>query len=194
MRNARTKSPAYRRRTRKTTKVAMYRDPDLIGVVNLEASFYVTLTDSTNTAQDLFTAMAQNSNDYSQYRDIYSQFRMLSVQFDIMPASINSTVNSDISFGLFGVKQGLFENTPATVSVLTLQTYPGSEYLHNMIPKTYKYKIYPSYWFQNNETQALNAVIPKVTFYCSWYKLGNTNTNQGLIRARVYLQARGKIV
>ena len=194
MRNARTKSTTYRRRTRKTTKTPMYRDPDLIGVVSLETSHYVTLVDSANSAYDLFSSMASGSNDYSQYRDIYSQFRMVSVQFDIHPAFVNSSTTTDNAIGMFGVKQGVFEGTPTTVSVLTLQTYPGSELMHNQIPKSLKYKVYPSYWFQNNETQSLNAVIPKFIFYTSWYRTANTNTNQGIIRVRVWLQARGKIV
>ena len=71
MKNARTKPKStYRRRTRKTTKVPVYRDPDLISVVSLETSHYITLVDYANSATDLFTSMASGSNDYSQYRYI----------------------------------------------------------------------------------------------------------------------------
>lgn len=194
MRNAGTKTTTYRRRVRKTTKTPVYRDPDTYGVVNFETSHYVTLVDSANTATDLFTSLASGSTDYSQYRDIYSQFRLVSVIFEVMPSFLNSAVTTDVSMGMFGVKQGVFEGSPITISVSQLQTYQGSEFLHNQIPKSYKYKIYPSYWFHNNETQSLTSVIPKFIFYTSWYRMANTNTNQGLIRVRVFCQARGKIV
>lgn len=195
MRNARTKpKTTYRRRTRKTNKVPIYRDPDLIGVVSLETSHYITLVDYANSATDLFSSMASGSNDYSQYRDIYSEFRMISVQFDFQPAFVNSSVSTDNAMGMFGVKQGVYEATPTTVSVATLQTYPGSQMIHNQVPKSLRYKIYPSSWFGNVETNSLASRIPKFIFYTSWYRLANTNTGQGIIRVRVWLQARGKIV
>lgn len=194
MRNARTKSTTYRRRGRKTTKTAMYRDPDSIGVANLEVGYYHNLIDYQNDARDLFSLMNSSSNDWSQYRDIYSQFKLVSVVFTVIPALLNSAVISDSAMGLFALRQGIFEASPSSQSVSTVLQYPGTLPLHNMKEGNYKFSLYPTNFFSNTDVNAANTTVPKVTYYAAWYKIATTNTAQAIVQVRVRIQARGKLI
>lgn len=193
MRDVRTKT-TYRRRGRKTTKTAMYRDPDSIGVANLEVGYYHNLIDYQNDARDLFSLMNSSSNDWSQYRDIYSQFKLVSVVFTVIPALLNSAVVSDSAMGLFALRQGIFEASPSTQSVSTVLQYPGTLPLHNMKGGDYKYSLYPTNFFSNTDVNAANTIVPKVTYYAAWYKIATTNTAQSIVQVRVRIQARGKLI
>jgi len=193
MPNARCK-PTYRRRCRKTTKTPMYRDPDSIGATSIEVGYYHNLIDYQNDARDLFTIMASTSNDWAQFRDIYSQFRIVSVVFTVIPALFNSATVSDSAMGLFAVRQGIFETSVSTQSVSTVLQYPGTSPLHNMKEGQYTFKVYPTNFFSNTDVNAANTTVPKVTYYSSWYKLATTNTAQGIVQVRVRLLARGRII
>lgn len=194
MPNARTKTTTYRRRARKTTKTAMYRDPDSIGVANLEVGYYHNLIDYQNDARDLFSLMNSSSSDWSQFRDIYSQFKLVSVTFTVIPALLNSAVVSDSAMGLFALRQGIFEASPSSQSVSTVLQYPGTRPLHNMKGGNYSYSLYPTNFFSNTDVNAANTIVPKVTYYAAWYKIATTNTAQAIVQVRVRIQARGKLI
>ena len=160
----------------------------------IEVGYYHNLLDYTNDARDLFTQIASNSNDYSQYRDIYANFKMLSVSFSIVPAFAYTVTPSDNAVGLFAVKQGIYEASPATQSVTTVVAYPGAVGLHNYRPLDVSIPINNGDWFSNLETQSLTSRIAKLIYYCSWYRLASTNTAQSIIQVRVVMAAKCRLV
>ena len=160
----------------------------------IEVGYYHNLIDYTNDARDLFTQIAGNSNDYSQYRDIYANFKIVSVRFETIPAFAYTVTPSDNAVGLFAVRQGIFEASPATQSVTTVVAYPGSRRLHNYKTMILNIPVNNGDWFTNVETNSLSSRIAKLTYYCSWYRLASTNTAQGIVQVKVVMAARCRLV
>ena len=160
----------------------------------IEVGYYHNLIDYTNDARDLFSNIASNSNDYSQYRDLYANFKILSVKFEIIPAFAYTVTPSDNAVGLFAVRQGIYEASPATQSVTTVVAYPGSKRLHNYKNMSLSIPVNNGDWFSNVETNSLTSRIAKLTYYCSWYRLASTNTAQGIVQVKTVLAAKCRIV
>ena len=160
----------------------------------IEVGYYHNMIDYTNDARDLFSQIASNSNDYSQYRDIYANFKILSVKFEVIPAFAYTVTPSDNAVGLFAVRQGIYEASPATQSVTTVVAYPGSKKLHNYKYMSLNIPVNNGDWFSNLETNSLSSRIAKLIYYCSWYRLASTNTAQGIIQVRTVLAAKCRLV
>lgn len=171
------------------TLTKQIRSHDLI-----EVGFYHNLIDHQNDARDLFTGVNASSNDYSQYRDIYSSFRPRSVVFTIVPVLLNTSINSDCAMGLFGVRQGIYEGAPVTQSVSTVIQYPGTKGLHNLKPLSVSFPFSDPEWFSNTETNTATSRVFKLTYYCAWYKVATTNTAQAIVQVRVVLEGKGKLI
>ncbi len=160
----------------------------------LEVAYYHNLIDYQNDARDLFTYMNSGSNDYSQYRDIYSNFKIVGVVFEIIPAYKIPTALSDNAMGLFGCRQGIYEASPVAQSVSTIVQYPGTKHLHNYNQLQFAIPVNNGDWFTNTETNSATSRVAKLTYYCAWYKVATTNTAQSIVQVKVKLLAKCKLI
>lgn len=186
------KGKSNKRGSQRTGTLSLYKQ--LVETSVLEVGFYHNLLDYQNDARDLFTQMNSGSNDYSQYRDIYTHFKMIQVSFTVVPAFAIPVALSDNAMGLFGMRQGIFESSPISQSVSTLAQYPGTRPLHNFKGRVYSYPIISSEWFSNTETNTAVSDVPKFTYYTAWYKVATTNTAQAIVQVKVKLVAKGKLI
>lgn len=160
----------------------------------IEVGYYHNLIDYQNDARDLFTYMSSGSADFSQYRDLYLNFKMVNVSFTVVPAFKLPVSLSDNAMGLFGARQGVFESSPISQSISTLVQYPGTRPLHNYNGRTYNFPIVSGDWFTNTDTNTAQSRVPKFTYYCAWYKVATTNTAQSIVEVKIKLVARGKLI
>jgi len=183
------KNTKQKRNNQFLTMSKQIRDTDV-----LEVGYYHNLIDYQNDARDLFTYINSASNDYSQYRDIYANFKMLSVTFNIVPAYIYTASQSDNAVGLFAQRQGVYEASPVSQSVSTVVQYPGTKGIHNYKNSTHTFTINNGDWYSNAETNSAVSRIAKLTYYVAWYKVATTNTAQGIVQVRVRLAAKCKLI
>lgn len=160
----------------------------------IEVGYYHNLIDYQNDARDLFTQMNSLSSDYSQYRDIYANFKIVGVQISIIPAYVYTVTASDNAMGVFASRQGLYEASPITQSVSTVVQYPGTKGIHNYRRSSHSISINNGDWFTNTETNTQVSRVPKITYYCAWYKVATTNTAQSIVQVRVRMRAKCKLI
>jgi len=160
----------------------------------LEIGYYHNVVDYQNDARDLFTNMNSMSSDFSQYRDIYANFKILAVRFEVIPAYVYTQTPSDNAMGLFAVRQGIFEASPLSQSVSTVIQYPHTRKLHNYKYLSFGIEVNNGDWFTNTETNTAVSRVAKLTYYNAWYKVATTNTAQSIVQVKVKLAAKCKLI
>jgi len=134
------------------------------------------------------------STDFSQYRDVFSEFKILGVTFEQIPITKVSTTRSDLAMGVFAVRQGIFDITVSPVSVTTAVQYPFNVPLRNQEAFTRFVPCNCSNWFPNSIANTSVSPVPKFNYYFAWYAVASTNTAQNIFVVKIKVLARGRII
>ena len=150
------------------------------------------LQDDVNQAFDIMANMSTASNDWTQLRYTYSQFKVTAVIVDSSPFLVSPMFVTDPASGFAGIREGYWEAVPTTFVVADLVRFPNVAPINNMLPFSMTKKIIGGDWFNSVATSTVDSSMPKLIFYASWSYWATTNIRKNTLRIRVYMIAKNK--
>jgi len=171
-----------------TGKVASKDTPTYI-----QCSLAVTWTDNGSFALDLPNSIITSSADYAAYAALYAQFKWVSVSIVFQPYLASPITNTDVSVGMFGVRQGQYEVVPATLTVNQIAALDTSMPINNTGSKQYMYfRVIRPEFYDASDISISNSSTPKINIYGSYSQTASTNFNRGFYQVKVKMVARGR--
>lgn len=171
-----------------TGKVASKDTPTYI-----QCSLPFTWTDNSSFALDLVNSIMTSSTDYAAYSALYAQFKWVSVSIVFQPYLASPFVNTDVSVGMFGVRQGYYEPVPSVLAVNQIAALDTSMPFNNTGAKQYMYfRVTRPEYYDISDGSINNSSTPKITIYGAYSQTASTNFNKGFYQVKVKMVARGR--
>lgn len=150
------------------------------------------IPDTANSAFDLYTQI-NTTTDYTNLVVTYGELAWMAVSFTFVPFLRNSALSTDYATGCFGVRQGIFDVTVSTKSVLNVARLPGSIDITNRNNWIYNTPIVHNEYFSATDTNTAQSEVPKVNYYFGLQNAATTNTALGFLHVRLSVKAKSKI-
>ncbi len=149
--------------------------------------------DTAPIALDGFNCLTGGSTEFSGLATIYTLFKFVSWNAELVPFFPYSATLSDQCRGVACFAHGIYNTT--TLPVANILRMPGSWDYNNKqrFSKTTYYEAHP--WIpMNGFTDSATAIIPHCQFQANHYTLATTNTQLSMLKFRFIIEVTGRIV